>query len=145
MKRVEIMGVPFTYITQDAFVSDLDELIHQHKKAFVVTANPEIVMLANKDEKYMNALHNATHVTADGIGIVKAAKLLDNPLPERATGYDTMMGLLALANEKHYSIYLLGAKKSTLKKAVEQINLTYPNLIVAGSHDGYFDWEENNI
>lgn len=145
MKQVRIMGVPFAHTDRASFVKLLNEHIELQKKAFVVTANPEIVMKANEDLSYMRLLYEATYITADGIGIVKAAQLLGDPLPERVTGYDTMIDLLKLADQRGYSIYLLGAKEETLTLAIENIQKSYPNVRIVGSHHGYFDWENNQI
>ncbi|ASN04116.1 WecB/TagA/CpsF family glycosyltransferase [Virgibacillus necropolis] len=145
MKQVTIMGVPFLHIDQQGFVSLLDNRIQNGETTFVITANPEVVMKANEDMNFMKYIHKATYVTADGIGIVKAAELLNKPLPGRVTGYDTMIGLLEIASEKQYSIFLLGAQNETLQKAKNNIKETYPGVKIVGSHDGFFDWGQNDI
>jgi len=145
MKQVIIMGIPFLHINQKSFVSLLENRIEQQQKTFVITANPEVVMKANEDRQFMDYVQKATYICADGIGIVKAARLLGNPLPERVTGYDTMMQLLEIGNRKHYKIFLLGAQNETLQKTVENINATYPNVEIVGYQDGYFNWEDNDI
>lgn len=145
METISILGVPFLNITQQDFITLLDSRIDQKKKTFVITANPEVVMTANENEDVMRYIHKATYICADGIGIVKAAKLLGQPIKERVTGYDTMMGLLQLGNQKKYKIYLLGAKNETVNKAVENIHRDFPNIEVVGYHDGYFDWQKNTI
>lgn len=145
MDRITILGVPFLNITQNDFITLLDSRIQQKQKTFVITANPEVVMKANEDEEVMQYIHQATYICADGIGVVKAAKILGHPLKERVTGFDTMIGLLQLGNEKRYKIYLLGAKQETLQKAVENIRRNFPNIEIVGFHDGYFDWEQNDI
>jgi len=144
-KFVDILGVPFLHTTQQQFVEKLHECVLAERKTFVVTANPEIVMLANEDPSYMEYVQKATYVTADGIGVVKAAKMLNTPLPERVTGYDTMVEVLKKGNEHGYKIYLLGAQEETLVKAVANINEKYPNVQIVGSHNGFFDWEQNSI
>lgn len=145
MRTVTIMNIPFIHIDQDGFVKLLAKQIANQEKTFVVTANPEIVMKANEDADFMTLVQKATYVIADGIGVVKASQLLNDPLPGRVTGYDTMMQLLKIANEKSYRIYLLGAKKETLEKTVENIHRAFPNVQIIGSHDGYFDWDNNHI
>lgn len=145
METIEILGVPFLNITQQDFLHLLDSCVEQKQKTFVVTANPEVVMKANESEEVMGYIKKATYICADGIGIVKASKLLGKPIKERVTGYDTMMGLLEVSNKKHYKIYLLGAKKETLLKAVENIRRDFPNIEIVGFHDGYFDWHHNQI
>ena len=142
---VDILGVPFLHTTQKEFVETLHQRVVTNQKTFVVTANPEIVMKANEDATYMEYVQQASYVTADGIGVVKAAKLLNTPLPERVTGYDTMIDVLKKGNEHGYKIYLLGAQEETLQKAITNINQDYPNVKIVGSHNGFFNWEERTI
>ncbi|MFI8687543.1 WecB/TagA/CpsF family glycosyltransferase [Rossellomorea sp. NPDC077527] len=142
---VNILGIPFIHTDQPSFVTTLTNHIEAKDKVFVITANPEIVMKAQEDESFMALTKEATYVTADGIGVVKAAQLLNEPLPGRVTGYDTMVGLLEKANERSYKIFLLGAKADTLTKACENINKDYPNIQIVGKQDGYFDWNQNDI
>lgn len=145
LKFVDILGVPFINTTRSQFVEQLHEHIKKNEKTFVVTANPEIVMKAVEEPDYKGLISKATYITADGIGVVKAAGLLGNPLPERVTGYDSMIDLLELSNKNQYKIYLLGAQQETLEKTINNINENYPNLEIVGSHNGFFDWTSNEI
>ncbi|MFE8696448.1 WecB/TagA/CpsF family glycosyltransferase [Cytobacillus sp. FJAT-53684] len=142
---VDILGVPFLNTTRSQFVQHIQQHIEKNEKAFVVTANPEIVMKAAEELEYMNLIHQATYVTADGIGVIKAAGLLGTPLPERVTGYDTMIDLLHKGNEKKHKIYLLGAQQDTIDKAVVNIKKDYPNIEIVGAHNGFFDWNSDEI
>lgn len=145
LEKVDILGIPFVNTTKSQFVEKLDEHLANEEKAFVVTANPEIVMKAREDEQYKKVIDQATYITADGIGVVKAAQLLNKPIPERVTGYDTMLELLQLAQTKQYSIYLLGGQQETLEKAVTNIKASYPGINIVGQHNGFFDWKDNTI
>jgi N-acetylglucosaminyldiphosphoundecaprenol N-acetyl-beta-D-mannosaminyltransferase len=144
-ERVDILGVSFINATQAGFVQKLVQDIEKNEKAFVVTANPEIVMKAVEEPEYKTLIDKATYVTADGIGVVKAAGMLGRPLPERVTGYDTMVSLLGHGNEKKFRIYLLGAQQETLDKAIANIRRDYPGIEIAGSHNGFFDWSSSEI
>lgn len=145
MRHVNIMGVPFLHIDQQNFVKLLVERIEQQEKTFVITANPEIVMRANEDEQLMKYIEQATYICADGIGVVKAAKIIGEDLPGRVTGYDTMIELLKIGQQKRFKIYLLGAQKETLEKTIANIEKQYPNVDIVGHHDGFFDWDNNTI
>ncbi len=144
-KKVTILGIPFINLHKNEFVDLIHSHIKKEEKTFIVTANPEIVMKANEDSQYMDVIQQATYVTPDGIGVVKAAKLLGSPLPERIAGYDLMLDLLKLANEHRYSIYLLGATANVLEKAKENIAARYPKVRIIGSNHGFFDWDNNQI
>jgi N-acetylglucosaminyldiphosphoundecaprenol N-acetyl-beta-D-mannosaminyltransferase len=142
---IKILGVPFIKTTRQQFVQALEKHVENEEKAFVVTANPEIVMKVQEDEEFKHMIDRATYITADGIGVVKAASLLGERLPERVTGYETMMDLLSLSNKKDLSIYLLGAQEETIKKTVHNINKDFPNVKIAGYHHGFFDWNSEEI
>lgn len=137
------MGVPFLKIDQQNFVKLMLERITNKEKTFVVTANPEIVMAANENSELMKCIEKSTYVTADGIGVVKAAKILGDELPGRVTGYDTVIALFEA--KKSMKVFLLGAQQETLDKTVENINRDYPHIDIVGAHNGFFDWDNNTI
>src|SRR5690625_2362064 len=144
-ERVRILGIPFIQITLQEMVDVIESRIVQNEKTFLVTANPEIVMQALEDDVYRKILHKAHYITADGIGVVKAATLLGSHLPERVTGFDLFISLLERSNARRYSIYLLGAEDAVLQKAKKTIETTYPHCTIVGSHHGFFNWDDRFI
>lgn len=143
-ETVNVLGLDFIKATQAQFLSQLTQDSLAHKNRFVVTANPEIVLAAKDDPKYAQTLATADYITADGIGIIKGAKILGEPLPERVTGYDTMEALIAWAAKNDKSIFFLGAKPEVLQKVLTKAKEKYPTLKIAGSCDGYFK-DENKV
>lgn len=144
-KTIDVLGIPFTCTNQSNFIFQLEKDLFENKSTFVVTANPEIVMYAKASPNFNSLLHSADYITADGIGIVKAAQFLGTPLPGRITGYDLLCSLLEVASQKNYSIYFLGAKEETLNLALKNMTNSYPNLTIAGSHHGYFEISDPTI
>ncbi|WP_099354855.1 WecB/TagA/CpsF family glycosyltransferase [Fredinandcohnia onubensis] len=144
-KHINILGVDFTNISARELVNSLQERIIHNKKTFIVTANPEIVMHTLSDKHYKFILKQANYVIADGIGVVKAAAMLKRPLPERIPGYELMIELLKIGNEKKLKVFLLGSQEGVLEKTVINIQEKFPNIKIAGYHNGFFDWENNDI
>ncbi|GGE85054.1 WecB/TagA/CpsF family glycosyltransferase [Priestia taiwanensis] len=144
-KTIDVLGVSFIYTTLAEFIAKLCEYANKGEKKFIITANPEIVMLARENEEFRELIQQADYVSADGIGIVKGAAMLGTPLPERVSGYDTLLGILRTSNETKRSIYMLGAKEEVLEQAVVRIRHDYPNVCIAGYHHGFFDWEDDSI
>ncbi len=70
-------------------------LIQSGRGGHVVTLNPEIVMRARRDPGLRAVISRAELVTADGAGVVWAARLAGYPIPERVTGIDLAEDLLA--------------------------------------------------
>ncbi len=135
---VRILGVPFSVMGMDETVSYCEDLIRTGSAHHVITANPEIVMLARKDEGLRNIIERAQLVTCDGTGIVWASKYTDFSAKERVAGFDLTMRLLNLCADRNFSVYFVGAKPEIIKQAVENVVKLLPNLQVAGYHHGYF-------
>lgn len=145
LNTVEIMGVPFVNTDMDELVGHLDERLSRSEKTFLVTANPEIMMHAERDSKYLHILKNSDFVIPDGIGILIGAKILGTPIRQRLAGYDLVLELLRLCAEQQYSVYFLGSKPSVIEEAAKRVKASYPALAVAGSHHGYVDMDDESI
>lgn len=138
---VSILNVSFINTTNAAFIQQLQQDVTAHRNRFIVTANPEILMYAREHPDYQQVLQRADYVTPDGIGVIQGAQILGTPLPERITGYDTLLKLLEWGSLTHQRIFLLGAKPAVLKTVVNKIKHDYPGVVLAGARDGYFQDE----
>ncbi|WP_353654040.1 WecB/TagA/CpsF family glycosyltransferase [Bacillus sp. ISL-55] len=145
MNKINILNMRFDSLLAKELVGKLSNRVAQSEKTFVVTANPEIVMYGEKDERYLDVVNQADYVIPDGYGVILGSRILGRPLPERIPGFDLMNELLKSGNDKGWKVYLLGAKNEVVSKAVENIKMKYPQLEIVGWHDGYFDWETNEI
>ncbi|KAI7257465.1 hypothetical protein KC345_g10786, partial [Hortaea werneckii] len=108
----------------------------------LITANPEITLASQSDERLRQIICSADLIVPDGIGIVLAARRQGSPIPERVTGYDLLLNLLAKGNEQGWSFYFLGTDELTSGQAVEKITQRYPQVKIAGRHHGFFTLAE---
>lgn len=137
-KRTDVLGIGFDSLTMDEAVSSAMMLIHCKKGAYVVTPNPEIVMLCREDPELESAVENADMVLPDGIGIVYGAKILGTPLKQKLPGIDFIQELFSKMAEKQMSVFLFGAKPGVAELAAENLKTRYEGLRIAGTNDGYF-------
>lgn len=122
----------------NSFYKILNENLKNNKKMFIVTANPETFMMSENDEEMKKLLlDNDTILVPDGIGIVKAARMLDYDIKERIPGIDIANKLLELGNKEKKSVYLFGAKPEVIEAMKEGLKNNYPNLVIVGTSDGY--------
>lgn len=138
MKKITVLGIDIDKVDMKEATNRCISAIENNKKFFVVTPNAEIVVNAGENKALFDVIKKADMVVPDGMGIVMASKILSNPLNERVTGIDLMESLLKYCNENNKSIFLLGAKDGIASKAAENIKAKYPNLIIAGTHHGYY-------
>ena len=138
MNRVDVLGVGFDDLTRENAIELCKKLIDEHRAAYMATPNPEIVMAAWENGELMDALSDADLVIPDGIGVVKAAKILGTPLRERLPGIEIGEAILKYLAESGKSAFLLGAKPGIAELAAEQIKKKYPGINICGINDGYF-------
>lgn len=104
----------------------------------VVTANPEILMLGQRLPSYDGILRDPeTLIVADGIGVVKAAKMLGLPSLTRIPGVELVEKLLAALAPRRGKIFLYGAKPEVMEALLTKIKQAYPDLQIVGAYHGY--------
>lgn len=136
--RIDVMGVGFDSLTMDEAVARARDLMAERRAAYVVTPNPEIVMLCREDPAAMQAVQGADLVLPDGIGVIYGAKILGTPLRAKLPGIDFASALMAQMGQEGKSVFLLGAKPGVADAAAEKMRARSPGLVIAGTNDGYF-------
>ena len=137
-EKIDILGVGFDNLTMDEAVETAYSLQHECRGAYVVTPNPEIVMLCRENREAAEAVAGAALTIPDGIGIIYAAKLRKTPLKEKVPGIDFTERLLARMSSDGRSAFLLGAKPGVAETAAENLKIKYPGVRFVGTCDGYF-------
>lgn len=144
--KVKLMDIDFTNISRYSFLKKIVyPSIEQEKKCFIVTANPEVVIATRDDPDFKAIVKSADYVLADGIGVVNASKLINNPIKERVTGVDLMYDLLQYASDYKKRVFFLGASEEVNIKVKEIVEKDYPGLIIAGRQNGYFNRYDDSI
>ena len=136
--RIDVLGVGFDNLTMAEAVEAGAALLDAPGTHYAVTPNPEIVEICRKDPDAMAAVNGADLVLPDGIGIVKGAAMLGTPLKEKTPGIEFAAGLMERMAASGRSLYLLGAKPGVAEEAARRLREKYSGLVIAGTHDGYF-------
>ena len=124
--------------SEESFYKMLNKNLKSNKKMFIVTANPETFMMSENDEEMKKLLLDKdTILVPDGIGIVKAARMINYDVKERIAGIDIANKLLELGSIQKKSIYLFGAKQEVIDSMEEVIREKYPDLKLLGTSNGY--------
>ncbi len=136
MPKITILGVKFNQITMKQTLAKVGQFVKSSTFHYIVTPNPEFVVLAQKDHQFRDILNDADISIADGAGIIWAAKHLKTPLPERIPGADFVLGLLPLAAKRRYRLYLLGGEGEVAYLTKKVIEAEYPDIVVVGAESG---------
>jgi len=133
-----VLGVSFDNFTMDEATEKALDLMKNKSSAYVVTPNPEIVMLCKDNSVLSEAVNSATMVLPDGIGIVKGAKILGTPLKQKIPGIDFAQELFSIMAKRGMTVFLLGAKPGVAELAEKNLMRRFNGLKIVGTNDGYF-------
>ena len=136
--KTDILGIRFDNLTREEARQAGAQLLQSPDFHYVVTPNPEFILAAEKDLEFQKILNKADLVLPDGIGVVYSSKILGTPLKERVAGFDFACDMLEELDKLGGRLYLLGSKPGVAETAAENISQAHPNIVICGTHDGYF-------
>lgn len=127
-ERVEILGLAINSTQKEQVLRLLTlqrkELLH------LATVNPEYVMQARMYPDFAKVLSQSI-TTADGWGIVWAARLLKDRSIERVSGTSLVEEILRLADKREEKVFLLGAGEGVAAQAASLMNIRYPHAKIS--------------
>jgi N-acetylglucosaminyldiphosphoundecaprenol N-acetyl-beta-D-mannosaminyltransferase len=134
IESIEILVIAVDAIAPESVVDFIRSAIEREDRAqHIVTYNPEYAMAARRDPEFRSALRRAALTTADGVGIILAARLHRHaPDLARITGVDLMNDLARVSAEQGAGVYLLGAKPGVAPRAAEAMRALYPAADIRG-------------
>jgi N-acetylglucosaminyldiphosphoundecaprenol N-acetyl-beta-D-mannosaminyltransferase len=142
-ETVVILGVPVDNLTMDEAMARIFSMIDAYasdgRPSQVATVNVDFLVNANawlgrhiRHPELLDILRRADLVTADGMPIVWASRLLGSPLKERVTGADLVPRLAEEAATRGKSLFFLGGKGDVAERAADVLKQRHPNLAIAG-------------
>ena len=101
--------------------------------------NPHAAEIAACDQTFHNSLTCADFLTADGIGVIYASRILGGKLNRRITGMDVFLGVTGELNDSGKgSCFFLGSTDETLRKIRGIMAERFPNVDVVGTYSPPF-------
>ena len=138
--RVRIAGVSIDTLTENEVLDRVETFVKSGECRQIVTANPLMIMAAEKNSALRAAFDEADLVIPDSVGVQWAARLQGHRLT-KISGIDLMDTLCAQATERGWRVYFLGAAPGVAETAAEVLTQRHQGLLVAGIQHGYFDRE----
>ncbi len=129
--------VPVDRISMDyAAVLVTEALLHCGELPLltIVGPNAQLVTLAERDERFAEAMRKADLAVPDGISVVMASRLLGQPIPERVTGGDLMERMCKEAAHYGFRVFFLGGLAGAARMAAFNLRRRYPGLNICGTY-----------
>lgn len=144
-RKKTILGLPIHDITMKELLIIINDTIIGKDKKIIYGYSGGIYPRLKDMPEFVDYYNHCDIVVSDGAGLPLIAKLFGISLIERIGLPNLVYKVLELANDKKYSIYLLGAKEEVNKEAIKNIEEKYSNITCCYGHHGYYkiDEEEN--
>ena len=141
---ISLLGVKIHRITMAQTLEAVRAFIESGKPHMIVTADASMIAMARKDDDLREIVNSADLVTPDGSGLLWGAKTLGTPLVERVSGVDISREMCRMSGEMGFSIFFLGSEPGVAMAAAENLQKEFPDMLVAGTHHGYFKADEDS-
>jgi N-acetylglucosaminyldiphosphoundecaprenol N-acetyl-beta-D-mannosaminyltransferase len=137
-QRVDLGGVLIDRVDLGSAIDRVRDFLRSGKTNQIVTVNLDFVAIARRDQEFRDTLNAADLAVADGMPLVWASRLGDEPVPERLTGVELVDECCRLALETDSSIFLLGAapgvdgSPAVADTAAARLRERFPGLKIVG-------------
>jgi len=123
MKKHDFLEI----LSYNLFTADVDD-IGIDSGCVINALNQYSFVMAEKDAKFKQALHESDVLIPDGIGIVAAARLLKGARIKKIAGADIHSHLLKKLNEINGNCFYLGSSYETLINIKKRLAKEYPAI-----------------
>ena len=143
-KKEAILGFEVDLYTFETALQAVHKNLQEHRGMHIVTINPEMIFLGNKNDEFGRVLKEADLIIPDGVGIKLALKI-KGINQENIPGIDFSKRLINICALEGYTIGLLGAKEEIVQKAAQNLREEYKNINITYVRNGYFDKAQEEI
>lgn len=144
LSYLEILGCRVHLLSKQEVLGFIKQALNPSQTLQVVTANPEMLLLAQKDEILKKIINSSELVVPDGEGLVWALKRKVAKNLGRITGIDLAEALFKIGAELSWRFFLLGGQPGVAEKARQNLLKIYPGLKIVGTYHGYFNEAETS-
>jgi N-acetylglucosaminyldiphosphoundecaprenol N-acetyl-beta-D-mannosaminyltransferase len=134
VQRISILKVPVDIVTPENLESVVKAMYSSGRNHQIILLSLADLMRARRSGEMRTMLAGASLVLPISLPIIKAAKFLKRPLPQRYEPFEFIIQLLSILERWNKSAYLLGSSPRSLTKAEKNIRATFPGLHIVGRH-----------
>ena len=141
--RLNILDIWVDPVSMDEALARVESFVtHGDRLHTIFAANPEKNFSFPKDPFLYESFRNADLLIPDGIGVVKATRILHGVRLSRVPGVELMHNICGLAAKRGYRVFVYGAKEAVSREACDKLQVLYPGLQIVGRANGYLKAEE---
>ena len=143
IKKQKFLNTYINNITMKEAIDEVDKMIINKEKGYVVGINVDVVMKMEEDLLLREISDKANLTIVDGKPLIWISKLQKKPIVEKISGSDLVPNLCELANDKGYSIFIIGGKSGVADQAKIKLEEKYKRIKIVGTYSPPIGFENN--
>lgn len=143
-KRMKFLNIEIDNVNMHEAINEVENLIETPGYHYVVTPNVAHIVSLEKDLEFQRVYKDADLILTDGMPLIWISKLYKTPIKEKVSGSDIFPLICAMAVEKEYKVFILGAAEGVAAKAAENLRNKCPGLQVVGTYSPPYGFEKDN-
>ena len=144
-RQAKILGIKMDSTRLTRVIARVRWFISHNKKFYIVTPNPELVLMAQDDEGLGKALNAAKISIPDGVGLRFASKFLFGEDIDIIPGRKLFESLIKLANKMGWRVFFLGGRDDEAEKAAYKLRLNYKKIKIESFRGPILDNEAEPV
>ncbi len=138
MKRIKVLDVPVDSVDPDMTPRVVEELLDNGQHNQIVFLSLRGLLRARRDPELMRCLRDAALILPVSLPIVQGARFLKTGALSLFNTFEHTIRILSVVEKVKGSVYLLGARKTILEVAEENLRGSFHGIRVVGRFYGYF-------
>lgn len=145
MKKQPLLNTYVNNLNMTETLDKICQMIDEKQKSYVVAVNVDVVMKIEKDEYLKKITDDADLTLVDGKPLVWIAKLHKRPVKAKISGSDLVPKVCKLAEDRGYSLFIIGGAEGIAEKAKKNLEQEYPNIKIVSTYSPPLGFEKNSI
>ncbi|HTZ51126.1 MAG TPA: WecB/TagA/CpsF family glycosyltransferase [Spirochaetia bacterium] len=137
-QRIKVLDVPVDVVNPELTASVIAKLLENGEHNQIIFLSLRGLLRARHDPELMRCLREAALILPASLSIVQGARFLKAGSPALINTFEHTIRILSVIEKAKGSVYLLGARKSVLEVAEENLRGSFHGIRVVGRFYGYF-------
>ena len=142
IERITLLKVPLDIVNPEQLEETVYRLLKEDRGHDVILLSLWDFLRARGNYEYRPFVQRATMIIPIAKSLVKGARFLKKKKVFRYMPFDFVISLLAILEKREMSLYLLGGRMRSLKRAEKNLRQTFPRLRIVGRYVGNFKHQE---
>ncbi|GHV84807.1 UDP-N-acetyl-D-mannosamine transferase [Spirochaetia bacterium] len=142
LERITLLKTPLDIVDPEQLEDTVYRLLKEDKGQDVILLSLLDLLRARSNYEYRPFVQRATMVIPISKSLVKGARFLKKKKVYRYMPFDFVITLLSILEKRELSVYLLGGRMRSLKRAEKNLRQTFPRLRIVGRYVGNFKHQE---